>query len=76
MAMKTSVIYTYRLGLLHKTFTGEKNGYFNQNFFPYGKVNGKIVLTRIFRFYQRFFLGLSYKKKKKNIEQMTLIRNL
>ena len=48
-------------GPLHKTFTGEKtqSGYFNQSFFSYGKVNGKIMLTGIFRFYQ-FFSGKSF----------------
>ena len=37
-------------GLLHKTFTGEKlpTGYFNRSFFPYGKVNGKIMLSGVF----------------------------
>ena len=35
----------------------EKNsGFLNQIFFSYGKVNGKIMFTRVFRFYNSFFL--------------------
>ena len=39
----------------------EKNsGYLNRSFFLHGKMNGKIMFTRVFRFYQSFFSGKSF----------------
>ena len=40
--------------LLHKTFTGENLGYFNQSFFCMIKSMVKIMLTWVFRFYLSF----------------------
>ena len=48
------------MGLLHKTFTGENSGYFNQSFFPYGKVNGKNHANLIFQTLPEFFSGKSF----------------
>ena len=60
------------MGLLHKTFTGEKLWLFLPEFlclwpvrvpealFSYGKVSGKIMLTKVFRFYQSFFSSKSF----------------
>ena len=42
-----------------KSFTREKLVIFNQSFFSYGKVNGKIKPTGVFRFYQVFFPPLN-----------------
>ena len=50
----------YIWGLLHKTFTGEKLRLFKSEFSAYGKVNGKFMLTRVFRFYQSIFSGKSF----------------
>ena len=46
--------------LLHKTFTGEKLRLFQPEFSAYGKVNGKFMLTGVFRVYQSFFSGKSF----------------
>ena len=50
----SKIIQILTRGLLHKTFSGEKLRLF------YGKVNDKIVLTGVFRFYQIFFFGKFY----------------
>ena len=46
-------------GLLHKTFTGENSRYFNRRFLPMVKVNGKFMLTWVFRL-TSFFSGESF----------------
>ena len=42
--------------LMHKTFTGKNSGYFNQSFFPCGKVNGKKIAYRSFQVLPEFCL--------------------
>ena len=58
------VLFNLRMGGYNKLYDPgaycikllpEKNsGYFNRSFLSYGKVNGKIMLTRVFRFYLSF----------------------
>ena len=43
-----------------KLFTRENSGYFLPEFFSYVKVNGRIMLTRVFSFYQSFSLVKSF----------------
>ena len=44
---------------MHKTFTGEKLRLFQPEFFPYGKVNGKIHANLSFQILPEFFSSKS-----------------
>ena len=51
---RTEVILMSIMGLLHNTFYRRKNSsYFNRSFSAYGKVNGKFMVTGVFRFFSR-----------------------
>ena len=43
-----------------KLLPEDNSGYFNRSCLPMVKVNGKIMLTGVFRFYQSFFSGKSF----------------
>ena len=55
------MFYFQYLPKLYLGFKPYKNsGYCNRSFFPYGKVNGKLIITRVFSFYLNFFDGWSF----------------